>query len=71
MLPSWYPPYEADPTNTSAVIIGSQLPTQYNTTYGYFGFNGKINGVRISATPMSAQTVASNYATYILQTPSW
>jgi hypothetical protein len=69
-LPSWTP-NEADPTNTSAVIIGSQLPTQYNGTYGYFGFNGKINGVRISSTPMSAQTVASNYATYILQTPNW
>jgi hypothetical protein len=58
-------------SNSAAVTVGSQLPTQYNGTYGYFGFNGKINGVRVSATPMSAATVASNYATYILQTPNW
>jgi hypothetical protein len=55
----------------SSVHVGSQLPTTYDATYGYFGFNGKINGVRISATPMSATTVAANYATYILQTPNW
>ncbi len=61
----------ADSSNTSAVLIGSQLPTQYNALYGYFGFNGKINGVRISSTPMSAATVAANYSTCILQTPNW
>ncbi len=54
-----------------SVHVGAQLPTQYDTTYGYFGFNGKINGVRITNTPMTAQTVAANYATYILQTPNW
>jgi hypothetical protein len=70
MLPSWTP-NEADPANTSAIVIGSQLPTQYNATYGYFGFNGKINGVRIAATPMSATTVAANYATYLPQTVNW
>jgi hypothetical protein len=69
-LPSWTP-NEADPANTSAVLIGSQLPTQYNTTYGYFGFNGKINGVVVSAAPMSATTVAANYATYFPQTVNW
>ena len=51
--------------------VGSQLPTQYDATYGYFGFNGKINGVRISSTPLSAAQVAANYATYIVQTPGW
>jgi Concanavalin A-like lectin/glucanases superfamily len=70
MTPSWTPE-AAGTSNTSAVIIGSQLPTQYDATYGYFGFNGKINGVSISSTPMSAATVAANYATYIVQTPSW
>jgi len=58
-------------TNSSGVHVGSQLPVQYDTTYGYFGFNGKINGVRVSTTPMSAATVASNYATYVSQTSSW
>jgi hypothetical protein len=69
MVPTSSP--EADGANTSAVIIGSQLPTQYNSTYGYFGFNGKINGVRISATPMSATTAAANYSTYLPQTVNW
>ena len=69
-LPSWTPS-EADPNNTSAVIVGSQLPTTYDATYGYFGFNGKINGVRVTSTPMSATTVASNYAAYVLQTANW
>jgi hypothetical protein len=69
MVPTSSP--EADGTNTSAVIIGSQLPTTYNSTYGYFGLNGKINGVVISSTPMSATTVASNYATYLPQTTHW
>ena len=58
-------------SNTSNLIIGSQLPTTYDATYGYFGFNGKMNGVRVTNTPMSAATVAANYATYIVQTPSW
>jgi hypothetical protein len=74
MVPSyngttWNP--EADAGNNKKVIVGSQLPVQYNTTYGYFGFNGKINGVNVSASPMSAATVASNYATYVLQTANW
>jgi hypothetical protein len=74
MVPSyngttWNP--EADAANTSGVLIGSQLPTQYNTTLGYFGFNGKINGVTVSAAPMSATTVALNYATYLPQTANW
>jgi hypothetical protein len=69
MVPTSSP--EADGTNTSAILIGSQLPTTYNTTYGYFGFNGKINGVVISATPMSAATVAANYMTYLPQTVNW
>jgi hypothetical protein len=58
-------------TNASGLHVGAQLPTQYNVTYGYFGINGKINGVRISSTPMAAQEVASNYATYLPQTVGW
>jgi hypothetical protein len=69
MTPSWSP--EADGANTSAVIIGSQLPTTYDATYGYFGFNGKINGVKISTSATSATTVAANYATYFPQTVNW
>jgi hypothetical protein len=70
MVPSWTP-NEADPANTSAVIIGSQLPTQYSAAYGYFGFDGKINGVRITATPKTAAAAAADYATYVLQTANW
>ncbi|MGA2641482.1 MAG: LamG domain-containing protein [Spirochaetia bacterium] len=58
-------------TNGSSVHVGSQLPVTYDATYGYFGFNGKINGVRISATPMNATTAASNYVTYLPQTVNW
>jgi hypothetical protein len=61
----------ADSTNLSDLLIGSQLPTQYSAQYGYFGFKGRINGVRISSSAMSAASVASNYATYVLQTPNW
>ena len=58
-------------TNSSSLVIGSQLPVQYNAAYGYFGFNGKINGVRVFSTSSSAATVAANYATYVLQTANW
>jgi hypothetical protein len=68
--PSWTP-NEVDPANTSGVLIGSQLPVQYNAAYGYFGFNGKINGVKVTDTATSAATVAANYATYVGQTANW
>jgi hypothetical protein len=58
-------------TNTSSLHVGAQLPVTYSTAYGYFGFNGKINGVKVSKTVASASTIAANYATYVTATSGW
>jgi hypothetical protein len=52
-------------------VVGSQLPVTYDATYGYFGFNGKINGVKVYNTAVAASTVAANYAAYVTQTVNW
>ncbi len=53
------------------LIVGSQLPVTYSAVYGYFGFNGKINGVRVSTPPMSAAEVLSTYNQYKSATANW
>jgi hypothetical protein len=57
--------------NGSDLLIGSQLPVEYNVAYGYFGLNGAINGVRVSGTPMDAAAVLTEYNTYKDQTSGW
>lgn len=57
--------------NTSAILLGSQLPSIYSTAYGYFGFNGKIVGVNATPSALTATQIAANYATYKNNTASW
>jgi hypothetical protein len=57
--------------NNSDILIGSQLPVSYNTTWGYFGLNGKIVGANISGTPMTAATALANYNQYSAATANW
>jgi hypothetical protein len=58
-------------TNSSDLLIGSQLPVLYNVTYGYFGLNGAINGVRISSTATAAADILTFYNTYKGDTKDW
>jgi hypothetical protein len=53
------------------MMVGSQIPSSYDSTYGYFGLNGKIVGVNISQTPMSAADILAKYNTYAGSTASW
>jgi hypothetical protein len=57
--------------NSSDLLIGSQLPVQYNTTWGYFGLNGKIVGANVSAIPMTVATALANYNQYSASTANW
>lgn len=56
---------------TIGLMVGSQLPATYNAAWGYFGVNGKIVGVNISETPMTAATALANYNAYKGSTASW
>jgi hypothetical protein len=44
---------------------------QYNTTWGYFGLNGKIVGANVSAIPMTVATALANYNQYSASTANW
>lgn len=57
--------------NGSGLLVGSQLPTIYSGSYGYFGFNGKITGAALSPLPMSDAEVLSRYNLYKGQTGNW
>ena len=61
--------YNMDPE--AAVIIGSQLPSIYSTAYGYFGFDGKIVGASVSATPLTSDEVLANYSASKDNTVGW
>ncbi len=50
--------------DTDQVLIGSQLPTSYSTSYGYFGLNGKIVGASVTASALTAAQVLANYNLY-------
>jgi len=54
-----------------SLIIGSQLPNQYSAPYGYFSFNGAINGVVLTKAPMTAQNAIDNYNLYKDLTAGW
>ena len=58
-------------TNSSPVLIGSQLPAIYSSQYGYFGFDGKIVGANISSSAMTATAVLATYKQYKGNTSSW
>jgi hypothetical protein len=55
----------------AGLVIGSQLPAQYNTLYGYFSLNGKLVGTKLSATVATAAQVLTNYNAFLPNTVSW
>ncbi|HUX36715.1 MAG TPA: LamG-like jellyroll fold domain-containing protein [Rectinemataceae bacterium] len=57
--------------NASAILLGSQLPSSYSTTYGYFGLDGKIVGASASPSVLTATQIANNYAAYKTISASW
>lgn len=57
--------------DSTDVIIGSQLPKNYNGTYGYFALDGKIVGANASASAMSAATALANYNAYKGYAAGW
>ncbi len=60
-------PYQSD----APLVIGSQLLDEYNSSYGYFGFNGKINGVKVSEGAKDLSTLTTFYETYEPYTVNW
>ncbi len=57
--------------DTDQVLLGSQLPSIYSSSYGYFGLNGKIVGVNITPSALTAAQILTNYNTYKGSTGSW
>jgi hypothetical protein len=57
--------------NTSGVLVGSQLPSVYSASYGYFGFSGKITGANVSATALTDAQVTANYNANVSNTANW
>lgn len=47
------------------------MPNQYSAPYGYFSFNGAINGVILTAASMTAQNAIDRYNLYKDQTAGW
>jgi len=60
-------PYQSD----APLVIGSQLLDVYDSTSGYFGFNCKINGVKVSDTATSQADLLTYYETYEPLTANW
>jgi len=56
--------YNAGTTDNQSLgmMVGSQIPSSYNSTWGYFGVNGKILGVNVSKAPMTPAAIAAKYA---------
>ncbi len=65
-----YPSGTTD-TTSLGMMVGSQLPVSYNATSGYFGVNGKIVGVNLSASAMSAADILTKYNSYQGYTTTW
>ncbi len=57
--------------NDSALLVGSQLPSIYSTTYGYFGFDGKITGVNLFDRALTASEVQARYDADKANTANW
>jgi hypothetical protein len=60
-------PYQSD----APLVIGSQLLDEYNSSYGYFGFNGKINGVKVSDVRKTEDELSDFYTDYEPLTANW
>jgi hypothetical protein len=65
-----YPNGTSD-TPTLGMMVGSQLPYLYNSTWGYFGVNGKIVGVNVTPSAMSPTAILAKYNTNVGYTSSW
>lgn len=46
------------------LIIGSQLPAQYNATFGHLTFNGIIDNVTLYSRALTPEEVSHNYSLY-------
>lgn len=57
--------------NASDIIIGSQLPVQYSSAYGYFGLDGKIVGAAVSDSVLTADQVKAKYNANKGNASSW
>jgi hypothetical protein len=57
--------------DTDQVLLGSQLPSIYSASYGYFGLNGRIVGVNVTPSALTAAQILANYNTYKNNTGSW
>jgi hypothetical protein len=51
--------------------VGSQLPTSYSATYGYFGFDGKITGVNVDTVAWTDAEVVAKYDAGKANTANW
>jgi hypothetical protein len=65
-----YPNGTSD-TPTLGMMVGSQLPYLYNSTWGYFGVNGKIVGVNVTPSAMSPTAILAKYNANVGYTSSW
>jgi hypothetical protein len=65
--------YPLGTTDSSSIgmMVGSQLPASYNSAWGYFGVNGKIVGVNLSASPLSDADVKTKYDANSGNTMNW
>ena len=50
--------------SSGALIIGSQLPAQYNATFGHLTFNGIIDNVTLYSRALTPEEVSHNYSLY-------
>jgi hypothetical protein len=57
--------------STDKVILGSQLPLLYSSSYGYFGLDGRIVGANVSTTAKDAATILATYNQYKGNTSTW
>jgi hypothetical protein len=59
-------------TNTSDILIGSQLPSSYSPAYGYFTFNGALYGVKVyGGAPPNLTAISSFYTANKGKTANW
>jgi hypothetical protein len=57
--------------NSSAILVGSQLPSIYSSQYGYFGLDGRIVGANVTASALTLAQIVANYNAYKGNTKNW
>jgi hypothetical protein len=57
--------------NTSGVMVGSQISSSYNASWGYFGLNGKIAGANVGQAPLTARQILDRYNASLGSTSGW